>query len=232
MSQTVQLSQCVSNLEVVFWDTGMQVERWPVEGEALAFQTLDKLTLFWISLLSITKFKIKGHKLLKLESINFCLCTPASISTFFKTCFFLLVFYILKIWSGHKYSTLLFLWCVCLIALKLKQFSPLMVFSIMLAGVGMVEVFFMQICSRSQKHTLLVHPFINIPCWNISTLLIGTYIHTFLVGTYFDIPYWNIYSNIPWWDIFQHSILEHVFKHSLMGHISTLHNWTCIKNIP
>ena len=135
---------------------------------------------------------------------------------------FLLVFYIIKIWSGHKYSTLLFLWCVCLIALKLKQFSPLMVFSIMLAGVGMVEAFFMQICSRSQKHTLLVHLFINIPCWNISTLLIGTYIQTFLVGTYFDIPYWNIYSNIPWWDIFQHSILEHVFKHSLMGHISTL----------
>ena len=88
MSQTVQLSKCVSNLEVVFWDTGMQVERWPVEGEALAFQTLDKLTLFWITLLSINKFKIKGHKLLKLESINFCLCTPASISAFFKTWFF------------------------------------------------------------------------------------------------------------------------------------------------
>ena len=157
---------------------------------------------------------------------------PCQYFYFFQNLFFSISFLHRKIWSGHKYSKLLFLWCVCLIALKLKQFSPLMVFSITLAGVGMVEAFFMQICSRSQKHTLLVHPFINIPCWNISTLLIGTYIQTFLVGTYFDIPYWNIYSNIPWWDIFQHSILEHVFKHSLMGHISTLHNWTCIKNIP
>ena len=139
--------------------------------------------------------------------------------------------------------------------------------SIMLAGLGAVEAFFMQIWSRSQKthligtsvykQSLLEHfytPYwnihLNISCWDIfrhsilehifkhslmgyiSTLRIGTYIQTFLVGTYFDIPYWNIYSNIPWWDIFQPSILEHVFKHSLMGHISTLHNWTCIKNIP
>ena len=63
-----------------------------------------------------------------------------------------------------------------------------------------------------KKHTLLVHLFINNPCWNIS--------HT---------PYWNIHLNISCWDIFRHSILEHIFKHSLMGYISTLRIGTYIQ---
>ena len=84
--------------------------------------------------------------------------------------------------------------------------------SIMLAGLGAVEAFFMQIWSRSQK-----------------THLIGTSVYKQSLLEHFYTPYWNIHLNISCWDIFRHSILEHIFKHSLMGYISTLRIGTYIQ---